>query len=420
MEELEKKRKKVFKVAPTGLSALNMTGRTYYSFAGWTLHSKKKRLETLRSEATRGLRWQRLSEADVLVINEISMIEADQFERLNQICQAARAPTGDKKQDRKYHDIHQRSKHARDLPFGGIQVIVTGDFRQLPPVKPFSNCLVCGRQFRKHEPPRCFKCARDYTKSHPYAFCSNAWKQCNFKNVVLTQHHRQADPVFISILNHLRDGCQLQDDELDLLLDHDQDTEGGLNLFSTNVLTDSYNKLKLRKLGTPARRFFCHDNFRWNQTKHPDLYYYRAIALDGPPGSLASLHDHIFASDLTLKVGMPVMLTYNRDTEAGLINGSRGELVSFRAYDPADLTCADSKSWSYLPAAKDDHKHYRDERVRSWIEKADHKKWPVVRFENGICTPVYPVCQVEAHGDADDEDEYSLLSRTQLPLVSNP
>ena len=114
VKRLDEREKKVDIISPTGISALNVAGVTYFVYAGWNPDSSQKPLADLEHNA----RWQkyvheRLTETSVLVIDEISMIENHQFERLDGILKASR---------------------ENDAPFGGVQLIVTGDFCQLPPV----------------------------------------------------------------------------------------------------------------------------------------------------------------------------------------------------------------------------------------------------------------------------------------------
>lgn len=100
--------KQVDIVAPTGRAALDINGSTSWTYAGWTPDSMKRPLEELKRAAGYG-KWvkKRLMATDVLVIDEISMLENHHFERLNEIMQSAR---------------------GNSEAFGGVQLIVTGDF----------------------------------------------------------------------------------------------------------------------------------------------------------------------------------------------------------------------------------------------------------------------------------------------------
>jgi hypothetical protein len=102
----------------------------------------------------------RIQWAEVLVIDEISMLPGRLLD---------------------YLDYHCKMLRQSKDPFGGIQVVAVGDFLQLPPVD---------------------KEGRGYD----WAFQSKAWKEADFKPAVLTHVHRQADPEFADLLNDFRMG----------------------------------------------------------------------------------------------------------------------------------------------------------------------------------------------------------------------
>jgi len=93
-------------IAPTGRAALDINGTTTWSYAGWTPDHHKKPLRELKSAAHGKFVQKRLSETNVLVIDEISMVENLHFERLNAVMKEAR---------------------RSDKAFGGVQLVVTGD-----------------------------------------------------------------------------------------------------------------------------------------------------------------------------------------------------------------------------------------------------------------------------------------------------
>lgn len=115
-------------VAPTGKAALDINGSTTWTYAGWTPGHMKKPLDELVKGAYGKFVSKRFNSTDVLVIDEISMVESHLLERLNKIMQAAR---------------------GNYKPFGGVQLVVTGDFCQLPPVKAFQFCMFCGREHKR-------------------------------------------------------------------------------------------------------------------------------------------------------------------------------------------------------------------------------------------------------------------------------
>ncbi|RAL68744.1 hypothetical protein DID88_007439 [Monilinia fructigena] len=172
---------KVQVAAPTGLAALPLNGRTTYSVAGWRPDSFKQRLDQLLKSVKK------------------RTIKASILERLNLLFQTVKDNT---------------------KPFGGIQVIFLGDFYQLPPVKPFEHCMICGVEMvgvfnRVCKSSRCM----NREDNHPFkpgekwAFNAPVWKQLNFRHVKLEQIHRQKDETFKAVLNKVRNGIDLSDAE---------------------------------------------------------------------------------------------------------------------------------------------------------------------------------------------------------------
>lgn len=143
-------------IAPTGRAALEVGGSTTWTYAGWRPESLKRSLEALKqgTEFNKNVR-RRLKNTDVLVIDEISMVENFHFERLGEVLKVVRDP-----------------EHT----FGGVQLVVTGDFHQLPPVKPFQNCLYCGSEMTKDTVKDMYTCGKhgSFYDEDKWAFRSQA------------------------------------------------------------------------------------------------------------------------------------------------------------------------------------------------------------------------------------------------------
>jgi ATP-dependent DNA helicase PIF1 len=146
----------------TGCAALLLgRAKTLHSWAGVGIarESAAKLIEIINSSPKSKRRWM---STEVLIVDEVSMMDADLFEKLDAIGQAIR---------------------KNPKPFGGIQLIFIGDFFQLPPVD----------------------------KSSPkFIFESALWSKIGFKVVELTQVIRQKDPVFHKILTEARLGSLSQ------------------------------------------------------------------------------------------------------------------------------------------------------------------------------------------------------------------
>jgi ATP-dependent DNA helicase PIF1 len=355
---------KVNIIAPTGRAALDINGSTTWTYAGWTPDHHKKPLEKLRAGAHGKFVHKRLNETDVLVIDEISMVENHHFERINHLMKEAR---------------------NKESAFGGVQIVVTGDFCQLPPVKPFRYCIDCGRETIKNNDETEYKCRVHGTfyDKDKWAFRSTAWQESDFVHVNLTQIHRQSDRAFIGILNKLRMGIRLLPVETELLLNHESETRNAIQLFATRAEVNKVNEERFRALRSVERTYKCLDHFRWNDA-HGNLKSkgeYKA-----PDGSLQALAEHRFESLIRLKKGMLVVLLHNLDIGAGLVNGSQGTIQGFEDYDPKNLpkSATSREKRDALPTQgvqvlQGDHAVFREWQLQEYAKQMDFKAWPVVR-----------------------------------------
>ena len=156
-----------FVTASTGVAAFQIGGTTLHSFAG--IGSGAAVISTcvqLAQRKTVSAQWRKCKH---LIIDEVSMVEGNYFKKLEHVA---------------------RSIKNNDKPFGGIQLIMVGDFFQLPPV-------VKGDEERR------------------FAFETSAWQRCVQLNIELTQVKRQSDASLVEILTRLRRGhCSEADAEL--------------------------------------------------------------------------------------------------------------------------------------------------------------------------------------------------------------
>jgi ATP-dependent DNA helicase PIF1 len=142
--------------ASTGVAALHIGGQTIHSWAGIGFGDKdvKALINDIQSKSFVMKRWQNTR---ALVIDEISMIDADMWDKLEEIARVIR---------------------RNSQPFGGIQLTVSGDFLQLPPVVRHQS-----NQFA--QPPIRF------------CFEAKSWSSCLPNKVELTKVYRQTDPTLI-------------------------------------------------------------------------------------------------------------------------------------------------------------------------------------------------------------------------------
>jgi ATP-dependent DNA helicase PIF1 len=409
--------KKVQIVAPTGRAALQVNGQTTWTYAGWRPEHNRYPLDELLKNAHGERTWRRLNnKTDVLVIDEISMVENFHFGRLSELLKEAR------------HQPHQPK-----LPFGGLQVIVTGDFCQLPPVNPFEHCFHCGARLVTRRKPygKVYTCNKhgEFRNEDKWAFRSEAWEECNFVHVQLTQIHRQSDERFVSLLQKCRLGLEFTPEETDILMNH-RDKVNRINatqLHATRDTVKQVNDERFAKLKTQCHTFWSLDNVSLKEEDQHLAYKgriiedYRAQGVSPPPGRKPrlGLADHRYEPCVQLKQGMLVVLLTNLDLESGLCNGSQGLIAGWEKYDPIKMPSARwSKNEEPGPGMKfsGDHALTKEIQVTNFIkdDATEVKAWPKVRFLNGVVRTIYADCSISEVGE---RAPYSLLMRTQIPLA---
>ncbi|KAI6908350.1 hypothetical protein KC318_g4784 [Hortaea werneckii] len=458
VRKLKDQGRKIDIVAPSGIAALNVGGMTIFAYAGWRPDSLKEPLQKLKQQAHGRSVRKRLCATDVLVIDEISMVERDLLVRLDTIMREIRP--GWQPTDERGKFVAQTSPHRRDMPFGGAQVVVTGDFCQLPPVKPFRTCIDCGGDdlpgyhMQDARDMMCKRCQRVYKDSEKWAFSSETWADCDFRYFELKQIHRQSDKRFIDILNKCRYGQSLSPDQRQLLLTPKPDPVGAVKLLPRKAEVESENRRNFASLPAQARRFECHDCFIWrNEEQTPELQKHRSPRYaDRPNGPLLSLKDHRLEEAIELKQGMLVILLVNLDFKLGLVNGSQGKIIGWeehsdaKVFPPREERRMPSSPRKARPSAKYDspskfhsrrggpssptrfgggestslkpeHVLIKESQTRAFISRNAPTTafWPVVAFHNGITQAIYPHCELSELGA---EEPYSVLGRTQMPLLA--
>jgi ATP-dependent DNA helicase PIF1 len=363
-------------VAPTGMAALPLGGKTTCSFLGWkpdALQTPIKKLMKYPSESVR----KAVKRIQVLIIEEISMVENQTLERMNLVIQAILED---------------------DRPFGGKQVIFTGDFHQLPPVKPFDYCLQCGNQLLSKPPEHiCKDCPAGnaevvFYDEDKWAFEAAVWKDLKLKNIRLKQLHRQKDTRFQDILNKIRNGILLSADEWQDL-ERKKDIPAGIypvRLMPKRKQVDEFNKGQLKAITSPAKSWQAIDSY---QKLKGDW----SGSCDTPWKTDQPLKYHSFEGKLSLKIGAKVVLLVNLDPEAKLVNGSQGEVIGFEEVEGVEPGPTES---SLAISSEGDN-------FRSNFE-------PIVRFANGQIKTISPVKRDSRCGT--NQRPY-LAARTQIPLL---
>ena len=275
--------KRVGITAPTGVAALNVGGMTIHRFCGMLLgpaagQSNEDYFAQLQRDPRPSIKagFNRVRRCEVLVIDEISMLPGRQFE---------------------FVEFLFRRLRGRDVPFGGCQVIATGDFLQLPPVR-------SSRTDGGEEGP------------YDWAFLSPAWAAAEFQTFVLTQVRRQDDPGFVRALADFRVGCVWGTTARILQSRVRSNPPATMTrLFTHNLQVDKWNHFQLSDL--PGDESVCH------------------ACLTGPEHQQEFLTKNLLTpTTLQLKPGALVMFTINRSspgvTEPLYVNGQLGTVLEVR------------------------------------------------------------------------------------------
>ncbi|XP_017029552.1 ATP-dependent DNA helicase PIF1 [Drosophila kikkawai] len=257
--------------ASTGVAACLIGGTTLHAFAG--IGGGDASMQRCLDLASRPMSAQTWRKCKRLIIDEISMVDGQFFEKIEAV-----------------------ARHIRrnDRPFGGIQLILCGDFLQLPPVIKSD-----------------FGAAPSSTPQQRFCFQSSAWETCIQCVYELKQVHRQSDPEFVKILNHLRIG-------------HVNDT------ITTRLAATS--KQKIEGNGILATQLCSHTNDAnsINESKLENLQGDKVLfkADDSDASMTKQMDQQVQApSQLYLKVNAQVMLLKNINIANGLVNGARGVVV---------------------------------------------------------------------------------------------
>jgi ATP-dependent DNA helicase PIF1 len=256
----------------TGTSALLLNGTTLHSFLG--IRTGRESIESMVVDIQKkphvSKKWRTV---ECLVIDEISMLDPDLFDKLEHMARIIR-------------------KNTR--PFGGIQLVVSGDFLQLPCVGTDMFC-----------------------------FQAESWARCIPETVYLTEIIRQRNITFQTCLNSIRIGI-INTEVKDLIMSRVGTTCVNkynitpTKLYSSNYEVDNINNIELDNLARDERQF----------------YEYTMDINVSPSVKKQFIMEKIKKNcnaqeNIQLCVGAQVMLLKNLDLDSGLANGSRGVISKF-------------------------------------------------------------------------------------------
>ena len=263
--------------AATGIAATHVGGMTVHSWSGIGINESLSRVDVDRIASKEHIA-KRITKAKVLIIEEVSMLSAATFEMADAICREVR---------------------RSDKPFGGLSVILVGDFFQLPPVS------------RDHEVK--------------FAYESNVWRELNLLTCYITEQYRQDDAEFLSVLSAIRSGG-VEEMHYELLMSRYVGSKGSTltaefqgrtletsvpKLFSHNADVDRINATELAKLSGKSQKF--------------------RMSSKGKDSMVEGLKRGCLSPEiLELKEGATVMFTKN-SPQGRFVNGTLGVVIGWGA-----------------------------------------------------------------------------------------
>jgi len=280
--------------ASTGIAATHLQGTTIHSWSGigvkddLTAKDLEKLLTTSRIKRN-------YKKTKVLIIDEISMLHKHQLDMVDTIA---------------------RYILSSEKPFGGIQVVLCGDFFQLPPISSSYSLIE-----EKH-----------------FAFEAFVWKNGDFNVCYLHEQHRQCNDPLLEILNDIRNGTAGEHTRVPLRTRYKKEPEGATKatkLYSRNINVDIINDQELSRIPGKEKKFTMKSNGF-------------SLLVTGLKKSCLALET------LKLKPGAEVMFIKN-DATARYVNGTRSVVVGFdknegwpivKTYDN-EVIVAHPEEWKY-------------------------------------------------------------------------
>lgn len=253
---------------------------------------------------------------DVLIIDEISMLLNGMFYKI---------------------DLILRSLRPNGRPFGGVQLICSGDFAQLPPI--YQN--IPGNESKKRKTPSYEEIVANADRRP--LFQTDTWTRAGIQPILLDVDHRQSkDPAYAALTKRARLN-QMTTADVNLLKTreltrtcHPNAGDDVAYLFSTNAAVDDMNASKMRELD-PATEVTFEAIYDIRATI-PVAPFNSTLPQDERPPKQSEIEvlAHAFMNknradpEFRLRTGARVMLLSNLDVERGLGNGTLGHVVGFR------------------------------------------------------------------------------------------
>ena len=251
--------------ASTGIAATHMNGSTIHSWAGIGI---KKDLDEWDLDALLQKQYlaKRFEHTKVLIIDEISMLDYQRLDLVDKVC---------------------RGFKQNDLPFGGMQIILSGDFFQLPPIT---------------------KNIDDFS----FVNKSEVWNNMNLKVCYLDEQYRQEDGLLVEVLNNIRKNNVGEDVLAPLRTRYRKEILGDIlptKLYTHNADIDKINDSELEKVEGELKIF--------------------EMSTKGRKNLVESLKKSCLAQEeLKLKIGSVVMFLKNNHQKK-YANGTLGKIIGW-------------------------------------------------------------------------------------------
>ncbi len=279
--------------ASTGIAATHLGGMTIHSWSGLGIRDRLTDYD-IEDLMDRQYLFKRFERTKVLIIDEVSMLHHFRLDMIEWIC---------------------RQFKRSERPFGGMQVIVSGDFFQLPPV------------------------SRGTQSQSEFAYKAESWTRSGFTVCYLSEQHRQKDNEYLNILNEIRRNSVSEKTHALLASRMNKDPESGAvptKVFTHNIDVDVINNKHLDLISGKSKQY---------------------VMVTKGRGMLAeTLKKSCLSPEvLTLKVGARVMFTKNQMTmtegEPRYVNGTLGVVESFNSYGDPVVKTVSGHTFDVQPAS---------------------------------------------------------------------
>lgn len=313
VQKLKEQNRHVQVCAMTGCAAilLECNATTLHSWSGIGLAKGDPNMIVTRIMCNTFKRknWKK---TDVLILDEVSMLSKGIFELLD--------------------TIGKRVHSNPNKPFGGMQVIFSGDFYQLSPVP-----------------------TKGDDDSRLFCFQSPLWKQTFDLQILLDEPFRQKDPIFLDLLYQVREGS-ISKRNVALLQEKIKVPEKHakmVRLVSTRRQAEEINTRNMNELKNPIRTYKyeheyeppksqTHTQTNIQANAHPLMIAQAQAQMQTQTKSKTDIKNEVqymtqhslFENELQLQVGCRVMCIANIDMDNGIVNGSTGEVIDFNPLYP--------------------------------------------------------------------------------------